>query len=128
MLKTLGWLAKLTLFTTAILAAGEWIRWDGQTLSRHVTHVIGQAASSDTFDRVRDLTSKATREITEDAKAGYDKTTKSLGHAKAIVVTDRTEMQAAAPNRATAKSEESLPSSERQKLKALIRELNGSGE
>ena len=135
MLNALSWVLKLTLLSIAILIAGEWIHWDGHTLAQHVMLGIGRAEKSDTVDYLRDLT----RKVTEDARSGIEKKAKSLGRKPAVAqksageaqeeaLTDRTETQAAAPARNGARTEERLPPSERQKLKALIRELNGPAD
>lgn len=148
MLNALSWVLKLTLLSIAILIAGEWIRWDGRTLAQHVMLGIGHAEKSDTADYLRDLT----RKITDDARSGFEKKAKSpsrksavahksAGEAQEEALTDRTEMQAAAPmaaptsanrdprtTRGSARSDERLQPSERQKLKALIRELNGPND
>jgi uncharacterized membrane-anchored protein YjiN (DUF445 family) len=120
MLKALGWIVKLTLFSVAILLAGDWIHWSGKTLAQHVRTQAAHAERSDTASYMRDLTHR----VTEDARTGLDKKIKQLKHTTNAVVTDRTEMQAAAPSRTIARTEELIPSSERQKLKALISELN----
>jgi hypothetical protein len=139
MLNALSWVLKLTLLSVVILIAGEWIHWDGRSLAQHVMLGLGHAERSDTADYLREMT----RKITEDARSGIEKKAKSLGRKTAAAhksageaqeeaLTDRTKMQAAAPMAApvrnSARSEERLPPSERQKLKALIRELNGPND
>lgn len=134
MLNALSWVLKLALLSVAILIAGEWIRWDGRSLAQHVLLGVGHAEKSDAADYVRELT----RKITDDARLGFEKKAKGPGRKAATTtqesITDRTEMQAAAPMAAPtraaggARAEERLQPSERQKLKALIRELNGPSE
>jgi hypothetical protein len=154
MLSALSWMLKLTLFTIAVLIAGEWIRWDGRTLAQHVMFGVGRAEKSDAIDSAAGYVKDLARKITEDARSGFEKKAKSPGRRSAAAkdpagdaqeeaITDRTEMRAAAPMEApnanaagaqsaraaaTRSSEERLPPSERQKLKALIQELNGPGE
>lgn len=164
MLKAMGALLKLALFSIVILLAGQWISWDGRTLSQHVQAQVTHAERSDTAAYVRGLA----RRVTEDARSGFEKTLKdrSMLHpgtgllpapahasrAKALApsvsppaseddgeITDRTEIQSAAPEkpldrqpakqgemRTVAHTEEQIPPSERQKLRALIRELNST--
>lgn len=153
MLKAMGALLKLALFSIVILLAGQWISWDGRTLSQHVQAQFAHAEKSDTAAYMRGLA----RRVTEDARSGFEKKTKQRGHVPAAThaaqkaavpqendseLTDRTETQAAAPLQAPAHTaaqpqaevrtiahaEEQIPPSERQKLRALIRELNSSND
>jgi hypothetical protein len=147
MLKAVGSALKLVLFSIAILVIGNWVSWDGRTLSDHVRRQISRAERSDTAAYLQGVA----RKVTEDARSGFDKKIKNHGRIPAMAhaqtkakpavredesqaddndVTDRTEIQSAAPKHelhaAATRSDEKIPSSERQKLRALIRELNSS--
>lgn len=136
MLRLVGLTLKLAIFSLAVLLAGQWIRWDGQTLSEHVLTQLHRAESSSTADSLRELT----RSLTQDAKNGFQKKQQApsrgrvsaAAHANASMsaptdLTDRAATQSAAVTRAPSTSDgEKIPPSERQKLRALIRELNSS--
>lgn len=136
MLKALGWIIKISLFSVAVLLAGDWVHWNGKTLSQHVRAQVGQAEHTNTAAYMRGLT----RRVTEDAREGFDKKIKQLKlKTSSAEIIDRTEMQAAAPvssmkgrlpeqnsGQTMARTEEPIAPSERQKLKALIHELNSS--
>jgi hypothetical protein len=147
MLKALGLLIKLTVFSIVILLAGEWLHWDGKSLAQHVQAQFARAERSDAAGYVRDLT----RRVTSDARAGFEKRVHQHGSAMGLGAghdkspqprkvassvrdsstenSDRLPMQAAAPAselRTVARTQEQLAPSERQKLRALIRELNSS--
>ena len=105
MLKAVGFIIKLFLFSIFVLAVGNWLRWDGKTISDQVKSQLSHAEDSGVADEIRGWT----RKITDDARAGFDKKQMKVSRS-----------EAAAP------SSEQIPSSERQKLKALIKELNRS--
>jgi uncharacterized protein YdbL (DUF1318 family) len=125
MLKAIGFVLKCTLFAVAVLVAGNWIRWDGRTASDRVTHWIHQAQRSPSLTRgAGEVAEKVggtlqgwTQGLTADARAGA---------AKARISGDRATSTQAGAVRADQVSAESISPSERQKLRALIRELNSS--
>jgi hypothetical protein len=98
MLKAAGFLIKLLAFSTLILMLGNWLRWDGKTVSDQVRLHMAHADESGLVSTMRDWA----EQVTHDARKGFQK---KLTHVSAT---------------------EEIPSSERQKLKALIRELNSS--
>jgi hypothetical protein len=98
MLKAIGFCVKMAFFSLFILFLGSWLRWDGKTLSDQIKLHMSHTERSDIFDSMRSWATK----ITEEVQAGSQKKSKQS--------TD----------------EEEISSSERQKLKALIRELNHS--
>ena len=139
MLKAIGFVIKLCIFSVFTLVIGNWITWNGETLSERVQTQVSRMEGSDMADHVRGWT----RKLTDDARSGFGKKL-GLGNghnvstapsssssskritaaAKNDEVTDRTETASAAPTHS--RSDEKMPSSERQKLRALIRELNSS--
>ena len=133
MLRALSGFIKLGLFSIVILLAGEWAHWDGKTLSQHVQDGLFHVEKSDAAAYVRGLT----RRVTEDARQGFDKKMKQRDRAQGSAhasneIIDRTPTQASAPQlqkselHAAVQTEEQIPPSERQKLRALIRQLNSS--
>jgi hypothetical protein len=144
MLSAIGFLFKFALFSVAILVMGNWVQWDGETLSERVQAQLSHAERSDVAAQLRGWTKK----ITDDARGGVDKKARSRGHVthaqrspdrhvEASSLSDRTETTAAAPQHTanpdnaghaatTVATEEQIPSSERQKLRALMRELNNT--
>lgn len=98
MLKIVGFFFKMTIFSILVLVLGNSLHWGGRTISDQVRTTMAHAEHSDLFGIVRNWAEK----ITHDARQGYqNKVNHSL-------------------------SQEEIPASEKQKLKALIRELNGS--
>ncbi len=97
MLKGIGYLIKLALFSVLVLILGNAVHWEGKTISDQIKIRMSHAERSDIYGSVRTWAEK----LTLDAKKGALKKADQL------------------------RGEDILPS-ERQKLKALIRELNNS--
>jgi hypothetical protein len=97
MLNLIANLIKFALFSTFILVLGNSIHWRGKTISDQVKLSMAHAERSEVYGAVRNWTER----LTHDAK-------KSAARKANQVIVD-----------------EILPS-ERQKLNALIRELNNS--
>jgi hypothetical protein len=149
---------KLAIFSVFVIILANWVKWDGRTLSEHVSRGIHHAETSETAATVSHSVSGAVGSVTGTVKQWTRKFTQGeVGEARkesrqhrtharastsptAVKVaansendsngnenTDRAPSTAAAPVR-DARSDESdqIPSSERQKLRALIRELNSS--
>jgi hypothetical protein len=98
MLKIFGLLVKISVFSLIVLVLGNWLRWDGKTISDQVRLKMSHAEESGVFDHFKSWTES----LTSDAKRGFRKKISE------------------------ASMDEEIPSSEKQKLKALIRELNSS--
>jgi hypothetical protein len=101
MLKLIGFCLKLAAFSVIILILGNWIRWDGRTISDQVKLRMSHAERTNWAGTVRNWAER----VTHDAREG---------------------MQKKKENTNSSEPQEELTSSERQKLKALIRELNSS--
>ncbi len=114
MLKLLSGCIKLTVFSLLILVLGNWLHWDGKTISDQVKVGMSHAEESDVVHSFRSWATK----VTSDAKSGFEKKFSPLqsGH-----TTGRSGRLGQSEQ--TEQSEEISPS-ERQKLRALIRELN----
>jgi len=97
MLRLIGTLIKLALFSTFILILGNSLHWEGKTISDQVKLRMSHAERSDIYGSARSWAAK----LTLDARQGATK------KANRILV-------------------EEIAPSERQKLNALIRELNNS--
>lgn len=98
MLKLIGLVLKLALFSFFVLVLGNWVRWDGKTISDQVKLRMSHADEYEIIGSVKTWADQ----LTQDAKQGFHKKI------------DRVAAQ------------EEISPSERQKLKALIRELNSS--
>jgi len=105
MLKAIGYLIKLTVFSVLVLVLGNWLRWDGKSISDQIKTRMAHAEKENILNTVQDTVRGWAEKVTHDARKGYRK---KLEQPTAI-----------AP-------QEEISSSERQKLKALIRELNSS--
>ena len=101
MLRAFFWVLKVAVFSLIVLALGNWIHWRGRTISDQVKVNISHAE-------------QLTGEVADNAKTWVEEKKKqaenALGEAK--------EKAQEAP--------EHIAPSERQKLRALIRELNGT--
>lgn len=104
MIRAIGWCIKVTLFAGVILVLGNWIKWGNKTVSDQVKTQISHAERSDIAGALK----KWTNTVTDEAKNGA---------AKSSLFEKR---------RSEVRPQERIPSSERQKLRALIQELNGS--
>jgi uncharacterized membrane protein len=114
MFKAIGWLIKTALFAGLVLVIGNLVNWRGRTISDQVKTQLSHAERTELGEKLKDWTSDSraykddlVRETTHEAK----KLTRWRPHA-AVTASEEGE-----PG-------EQLPSSERQKLRALIRELN----
>lgn len=97
MLKLVSTVLKITLFAAAVLVAGQIIHWDGRTLSDQVRIGMAHAERGEAFHRAQ----RWAKELQKDASKGIGKKLEE----KPV--------------------QESIGSSERQRLKELINELNG---
>lgn len=104
MFKALGLCIKLVIFSILVLILGNWLHWDGKTISDQVKLKMAHAERVGIVDTMRDWAEK----VTHDAKKGFQKKT---GRSSSTTPSE---------------AQEEITSSERQKLKALIRELNSS--
>jgi septum formation inhibitor MinC len=149
MLNAIGFVIKLFIFSALILVGGNWLSWEGRSLNSHLQTQLHHMDRSDLVSQVRDWTHR----ITDDARQGFEKKNAHRTHSHAVVgknnsrlVATKSEMQSDAESSDTtetassapapvstrahaelqASAGEQIPSSERQKLRALIRELNSS--
>ncbi len=127
MFKAIGWVIKLTFFAALVLVLGNWLEFGGKTVSDQVRTHLSHAERSDVASRVKKWATNLTDEAREGAKKRPLK-----NHAPAAGNTGaQTQSMAPAassdqPNATAEAHVEKLPSTERQKLRALIQELNGS--
>jgi hypothetical protein len=107
MFRILGFLLKVTVFSVLVLVIGNLVHWRGRTVSDQVRTNISHAerAAWVGVDEVKHWAGR----ITQDTKAG---------------ATARKKAASAKPEAAVRQDE--LQGSERQKLRALIEELNHS--
>jgi len=129
MFKLIGALLKAALFALVILVLGNVIRWDGRTISDHVRVRTAKFERSNTLKDARGWAEK----ISEDAREGLKKVPNPLAEKNQAATpagkpaAERQEPKHA-DNREALKNppQERIPASERQKLRALIEELNTS--
>jgi hypothetical protein len=126
MLKLLGFLAKTAVFSLLVLALGSWVRWDGRTISDRMKTQINQAERSNAADEIRAWTHHLGRRAQDTLRDGFGRAVPRRwrsSRAASPAYTDRIETRASAENTAPPPSEQIAPT-ERQKLRALIRDLN----
>ncbi|MEK6706655.1 MAG: hypothetical protein AABZ06_12795 [Bdellovibrionota bacterium] len=104
MLKTLKTLLKLGIFASAVLVLGSWLRWDGKTISDQIKTKLSHAELG-----FAGKMQKWAGKLESEAQ-------KTLNH------------QQAANSSATHANTSDSSSPERQKLRALIHEIDGPHE
>ncbi len=104
MLKAIGSCLKILTFSILVLILGNWFKWDGRTISDQVKFHMAHAERSETLNTVREWAQKITHEASKGAHI------KSIHFSSPMTVT----------------VPEEISPSERQKLRALIQELNSS--
>jgi len=109
MLRLIGWTLKVTAFAVLVLVLANWIRWDGKTISDQVRTQMSHAEDLSILETIKGWAEK----LTLDARKGSTR--------------KRSSGTSAAMKGSREEAGNDIPSSERQKLRALIRELNSSG-
>ena len=107
MLKAIGYVLKLSLFAIAVLMLGNWVRWDGRTIS----------------DQVRLKMSSASREV----PVGVAKLKNWGDHVSSGVAGGKSKRTASASHSnpvSAAHTSDRISPAERDKLRSLIQELN----
>ena len=110
MFKAIGWVLKLTVFAALVLVLGNYFKWGGKTVSDQVKTQMAKAESLEVPSAVAHVQGWASGLIS-DAGQGSRKNGSVL----------RKVEKEQRPEEGT-----DIPSSERQKLKTLIRDLNTS--
>jgi hypothetical protein len=118
MIRAIGWLFKTALFAALVLILGNSVNWHGRTISDQVKLQLSHAERSDLAGKLKDWTAD-TKPYRDSLKRETTREAKRLIHLRP--------RPSVASNESSPGGEpsEQLPSSERQKLRALIRELNG---
>jgi hypothetical protein len=119
MFKAIGWLIKAALFAALVLVLGNLVHWKGRTVSDQVRVGIAHAERSDVADKLKDWTSNTADDLEDHVPKNV------IEGAKHLRLHPLKKIAANSVSRSEEdQSDERLPSSERQKLRALIRELN----
>lgn len=114
MFRLIGFLLKAAFVTALILVLGQVVRWEGRTISDQIKTRLAKAEESPLVEKVSGW---AESWVTERKTAA--RRAPQLGEKPRPAVADR-------PIAATDPGDGGeIPSSERQKLRELIRELNG---
>lgn len=112
MIRAIGFVLKLSLFAIAVLVLGNWIRWDGRTIS----------------DQVRLKMSSATRDVpagVSKLKNWGDKVSTGIaGGGSAGGKSKRTTSNPHSTPASIARTSDRISPAERDKLRSLIQELN----
>jgi hypothetical protein len=129
MLKLIGWFIKASIFAAVVLIIGNYFKVGNKTISDQVKTQLSHAEQSNMANVVDEVKDWA-HHVTKDQSTGMAKKIKALrsgrvsenGKIRIAPVIDKDQ-----PN-AVETAKEEIPSSERQKLRALMRELNSSRE
>jgi len=128
MFKAIGWLIKLTVFAGIILILGNMVHWRGHTVSDQVKTSLASAQTAETLDDIKTwanhVTSTPANAHPVNHKGAKKRALPQESPRNSFHPVVATEPQPAA--QAEAPTQEEIPSSERQKLRALIREINTS--
>jgi hypothetical protein len=142
MLKAIALVLKLAAFAAIVLVVANMLKWDGKTVSDQVKSQIAHAERSEIADRVRELTGTAEDRAARELRERKAKLTESIRRLKGEDAREKDDSprvkDAAARERSPAREHleeiaaadapqargERIQSSERQKLKALMKELN----
>lgn len=132
MLRAISWLVKASVFALIVLIVGNTFKVGNKTINDQVKTQLSHAERVEVVGEVKDWA----RQITSDQKAGIEKKINAQ-RTRAIANNGANEARAnahprIAPRvngkqyelRSTQTASEEIPSSERQKLRALMRELN----
>ena len=129
MLKAIGWLIKASAFAIVVLVIANYLKVGTKTVSDHLKTQLSHAENAEVVGEVKDWA----QHVTKDHRGGILKKTKlETGDAAQMSEPAQTRAKAAiAPARKTASTEaaavgEEISSTEQQKLRALMRELNSS--
>lgn len=129
MLKAIGWLIKASAFAIVVLVIANYLKIGSKTVSDHLKTQLSHAENAEVVGEVKDWAQHVTKDhrggilkkVNIETGAAALKNEPVLARAKAAI----------APARKTASAEagtaaEEISSTERQKLRALMRELNSS--
>jgi hypothetical protein len=106
MFKLMAWIIKVTVFAAIVLVLGNVVKWHGRTVSDQIKTQVSHAEQTPWGERAQDLlNSPSYLSSTNKASGRHSVNTANSAHP----LTD-----------------EKISPTEQQKLKALIRELNGS--
>jgi hypothetical protein len=128
MFKAIGWLIKLTVFAGIILILGNMVHWRGHTVSDQVKTSLASAQTAETLDDIKTWANHVTSTPANTRSANHKNAKKRAlplesphnSYHPVVAAEPQPATQAEAP------TQEEIPSSERQKLRALIREINTS--
>lgn len=116
MFKMIGWMIKTSLFALAILVLGSMIRWNGETLSDQVKTGIAHAEPSRVAEKIKRWASG----LVDDARDTARRAVGSQNPSRR----ERYRRPQAEAIEAAAEEDGDISPTERQKLRALIEELN----
>jgi hypothetical protein len=140
MFRLLGWIIKASLFAAAVLIIGNIVHWRGKTISDQVKTSLAHAERpnqiSNKFDDTVDDLKTWANHVTEGSQAEKKRSGKKIASEKTFVESspkarqnNSTKLASVTSSKSAAQNseqnaKEEIPSSERQKLRSLIRELN----
>lgn len=135
MIRALSGLIKTCLFAAVILILGNWIHWGGKSVSEQVKTEMTQVGQSKAAGSLKrwgkqvkgDVAAEVTPKIYKEVSGKVvEKSTKLIKAAKAKVKTIESQAGLDSAQVDSPSDGDKIPSSERQKLRALIQELNTS--
>jgi len=108
MLRSIGWLIKVCFFSLIVLILGQLIHWGNRTVSDEIKQQMAHAEQTQSYKTFKNWS----KTLVQDAKEGARRKWNSF-----FLNSTQNEMQSFS-------EEDEISSSEKQKLKALIQELN----
>jgi hypothetical protein len=132
MLRAVRFTLKLALFAVVVLVLGNWIHWKGHSVSDQVRIQMSHAERAPIVDNVRDWAKHATQDASDVTKNVARNVKDDLKRKSAVwkwktaVPSPELSARRSADDEESQAEGEDIPATERQKLKALTRELSGS--
>lgn len=121
MLKAIGWLIKASVFAIAVLIVANYLKVGKNTVSDHLKTQLSHAENAEVVGEVKDWA----QHVTKEHRGGLLK--KVDIESGVVAAKSEAAVARAKTALAPAKTEgEEISSTERQKLRALMRELNSS--
>lgn len=133
MIHAIGWLIKTAFFAAFILVLGNWVHWGGRTVSEQVKNEMKQVERSrigadvaDQVERLEGWTKNAKGAITTHVSQGISPQVSQHLKKPPMKATSVPSTPTSVSPSASVGDGDKIPPSERQKLRALIQELNTS--
>jgi hypothetical protein len=125
MLKAIGWLIKASVFAALVLVAANYFKVGTKTVSDELKTQLSHAENAEVVGEVKDWAHRMTN-AHRDGILKKSKVDRGEARTKGVVLVPQQKMVSKPSATSVASTSEEISSTERQKLRALMRELNSS--